>query len=164
MRPVPGLPAPAPLFGYPALETVGQTLLYLHLHLHLFLRLCLWPCFQPLIGLSGLDLDALAVFSWRAGRLAVGTVGLSASFSHWFCCATTQASEIVGRVSPKGAIQPMGVCQSVAYVISHLPPPSGTRHPHLPAQDTQPISDLRPILQMCLGIPDLSAVPQDVSI
>lgn len=32
----------------------------------------------------------------------------------------------------------MGVCQSVAYVMSHLPPPSGARHTLLPAQDTQP--------------------------
>lgn len=110
MRPVPGLPG---LLGHPLAPTraivwlpgprnCGPDLLYLHLHLHLFLRLRLWPCFQPLIGLSGLGLDALAVFSWQAG----GLVGwLAQSGCRLQPASAAPPGKVVGRFSTKGAIQ-----------------------------------------------------------
>lgn len=116
----------------------GPDLLYLHLRL--FLHLHLWPCFQPLVGLSVwlvwpgcLDLDALA-----AGRLV--------RLGCW----------VVSFIEPL-----LHQCLPVLWLMSSSssPDPSASYPPAPPAQDTQPISGLLSSSpQVFLGIWNLRAI------
>lgn len=109
----------------------GPDLLYLHVRL--FLHLHLWPCFQPLVGLSVwlvwpdcLDLDALA--AGRLVRLGCWIVSFIEPLLH--------QTRPLGRIFSEGASQ-LAPASCMAYVIIVLPrseclPPTrspGPKHP-----------------------------------
>lgn len=111
-------------------ETVGPDLQFLRLRL--FLHLHLWPCCQPLTGLSGL-------FSGMRWQLVRGQAGLLNCQSHSaFCCSMQEGSKVVCL---SGGSFPRSVpnwCLPVCRLCHPLPAPTKCNPPFGSARNLPP--------------------------